>query len=245
MKKSPDKRSLTKLAKRFFATWRLFAEQRSKLIALAAVVVVPTSFLRTYGTLSTDLSVLITAASLYCVLALIYFCHHLAQAQKQTVARIYTEASGRFLQILGVTIGLSIALTPVILSLGLLLLIGSFSLPVWLYPPTVLLAIVFIGVFTGVSQAQLIVTCEKVSVFGAFKASWQRTKGLRSRIATQSILFMGFLVAVISTLFFVVNLSSLLAESWFAQGLVGGLVITPALAWFIVFGYSIYDELSR
>lgn len=245
MKKQSIERPLTKLAQRFFATWRLFWEQRSKLIVVSAVIVAPMSFLRSYAALSTDLSVLFTFASLYCLLALIYFCHHMAQANRYSVAKIYTQASGRFLQLLGTTVGLSALLTPLIMSSALLLLIGSFDLPVFLYAPALGISLFSAWVLVGFSQAQYIASCQGESIIGSFRKSWRYTKGLRLRIGLQLTLFAAFLTFVISVVFFVINLSGVLAQSWFVQGLISALTVTPALAWLVVFGYSIYDEVSK
>ncbi len=243
--KKENQKKLSKFGARLVATWRLFWQQRAKLLLIAAIVVVPSSFARAYDTLATDLSILLTVAGFYCLLALIYFCHNMASAQKLSVARIYTSASGRFLQLVGVTITLSIALIPFIFAATLLVFVNAFGLPAWLYLPAVLVLIgSFVGVI-GLGLSQFVVASEDVTAIGALKASWQRTKGVRVRLALQLSLFFGLLVVASGAVFFLVNLSSVLAESWFAQGITSSIVITPALAWLVVFGYSLYDEISE
>ncbi len=245
MSKVAKKKRLGKFTNRLVATWRLFWQQRAKLTLIAGLVVVPSSFVRAYGSLATDLSILLTVAGFYCLLALIYYCHNLAKAQELSVAKIYTNASGRFLQLIGVAIIQSIALLPTIFAATLIIFIGAFGLPTWLYLPGIVVLLgSLIGVM-GLGLSQFIVVAEDVSVIGALRLSWQRTKKLRVSLLWQIVAFCLLISALSSLVFFVVNLSLLLSASWFAQGLTSSLVVTPFLAWFIVFGYSLYDEISQ
>lgn len=242
--KTDKKTKLIGVLPRLTSTWGLFWQQRVKLMALAAIVVVPSSFLRSYQALTVDFSLILFMAGIYAVLALIYYCHHMADAQNLSAPRVYTLASGRFLQILGVSLIQSLVLVPVIFSAALLLFVGSFSLPVWLYLPGGVFLVLSLVVATGLSQVQFIAASEDLSVVGALRASWKRTKGNKLRVLLHLLAFFLLAGLVSAAIFFVVNMSSFLATSWFVQGLVSSLLVVVALPWLIVYGYSIYDELS-
>lgn len=238
------RRKLSPVLPRLVTTWRLFWSQRVKLMALAAVVAVPSTFLRSYQQLSTDFSLILFGASLYCLLALIYFCKHIDKAGSESVASIYTRSSGRFLQLLGVTLLQSLALVPGIFAAVLLTFIGSFNLPTTLYIPGIITLGISFVVLASLSLAQFAATCESLTIWQSLRASWQRTKRSRLRIVLNFAGLFVVVAAISSLLFFLVNLSSLLATSWFVQGLVSSALIVVFLPWVVIYGYSIYDELS-
>lgn len=209
---------------------------------ITAVVAVPSTFIRSASAVTVDFSSVLFIAAMFAVLALIYYCHHLSTAPAQSIAKTYTQASGRFLQLLGVTLLQALALLPGVFAVVLMVFVGGFGLSQLLYVPgIVLLALTALGI-AGLSLAQYIAACEDVSIVGALRASWQRTKGIKLKITGHFALILLIISAVSTGVFFVVNISSLLATSWFVQGLVSSVLIVIALPWFITYGYSIYDE---
>ncbi len=236
---------LTGVVPRLTATWRLFWQQRGKFVLLAAVVAVPSTLVRSASAVTMDFSIVLFVAGLYTVLALIYFCHHLSTATKQSIAVIYTRASGRFLQMLGVTLLQALALLPAIFAVALLVFVSSFDMAKLLYIPGFLLLFFAILGAVGLSMAQFIAASEDASVIGALRASWVRTRGLKLRLLGHYGLF-GFIVAMVSgVVFFVVNISSVLATSWFVQGVVSSVLLVIILPWLVTYGYSIYDETAQ
>lgn len=236
------RRVLSPALARVVATWRLFWQQRSKLMLITAVVAVPSTFIRSASAVTVDFSSVLFIAAMFAVLALIYYCHHLSTAPTQSIAKTYTQASGRFLQLLGVTLLQALVLLPGVFAVVLMVFVGGFGLSTLLYiPGVILLALTALGM-SGLSLAQYIAACEGVSIVGALRGSWQRTKGLKLKLVGHFALIL-LIISVVSTgVFFVVNISSLLATSWFVQGLVSSVLIVIALPWFITYGYSIYDE---
>jgi len=229
---------------RLVVTWRLFWQQRAKLIALAAVVVVPSTLIRAASEVTIDFSLVLFVAAVFAVLALMYFCHNMALVSSQSVAKIYTQSSGRFLQLLGVTLAQAVALLPGIVAAVLIVFVGGFNLSRWLYlPGLVILVLTLVGI-ASLSLAQFIATCEDASIVGALRASWQRTKGNRLKLTGHFALILLIISAFSSAVFFVINLSTMLAASWLVQGTVSSLLIVIALPWFITYGYSIYVETA-
>jgi hypothetical protein len=240
--KPGSKHQLVPALTRLVATWRLFWQQRAKLMALAAVVVVPSTLIRAANEVTIDFSLVLFVAAVFAVLALINFCHNMAVASSLSVAKIYTQSSGRFLQALGVTLAQAVALLPGIFAAVLIVFVGGFNLSQWLYlPGLIILAFTLVGI-ASLSLAQFIVTCEDASIVGALRASWGRTKGNRIRLLGHFALILLIISAFSSAVFFVINLSAMLAASWLVQGAVSSVLIVIALPWFITYGYSIYVE---
>lgn len=240
--KPKTKRVLSLALARLVATWRLFWQQRSKLMLLTAVVAIPSTFIRSASAVTVDFSSVLFVAAMFTVLALMYYCHHLPVASSLSVAKIYTLSSGRYLQLLGVTLAQALALLPGVFAVVLMVFVGGFGLSTLLYiPGAILLALTALGM-SGLSLAQYIAACEDTSIVGALRASWQRTKGLRFKLVGHFALILLLISAMSTGVFFMVNLSSVLATSWFVQGVVSSVLIVVALPWFITYGYSIYDE---
>lgn len=239
------KRTLTPALTRLVVTWRLFWQQRRKLIALAAVVVVPSNFIRAASELSIDFSLVLFVAAVFVVLALMHFCHNIAAASTQSVAKIYTQSSGRFLQLLGVTLLQALALLPAIFAGVLAVFVGGFNLSSWLYFPALFILILTSLCLAGLSLGQFVAVCEQSSVLGALQSSWRRTKGIRTKLVGHFALIILVITALSTAIFFVVNISSSLAESWFVQAAVSSALLVVALPWFITYGYSVYAELSE
>ena len=243
--KSGSVRPLMPALMRLVVTWRLFWQQRGKMLALAAVVVVPSTLIRAVSEVTIDFSLVLFVAAVFAVLALIRFCHSMDTASSQSIAKIYTQSSGRFLQVLGVTLVQAVALLPGIFAIVLIVFVGGFGLSRWLYIPGLLVfAFTLVGV-AGLALAQFIAACEDTSIIGSLRASWQRTKGKRLRLVGHFALVLLIISAVSSAVFFVINLSAMLAASWLVQGVASSLLIVVALPWFITYGYSIYGETTR
>lgn len=244
-KAAQSKPNLTPALTRLVVTWRLFWQQRGKLAALAAVVVVPSTLVRAASEVTTDFSLVLFVAAIFAVLALVYFCHNMTRASTQSIAKIYTQSSGRFLQLLGVTLAQAFALLPGIFAAVLIVFVGGFNLSQWFYVPGfVVLALSLIGI-ASLSLAQYITVCEDASIIGSLRTSWQRARGLRLRLTGHFALILLMISAISSAVFFIINLSAILAASWLVQGAVSSTLIVIALPWFVTYGYSIYDELSE
>lgn len=244
-RKPLPKRTLTPALTRLVVTWRLFWQQRRKLTALAAVVVVPSTFIRAASELTIDFSLVLFVAAVFTVLALMHFCHNIAVVSTQSVAKTYTQSSGRFLQLLGVTLLQALALLPAIFAGVLAIFVGGFNLSYWLYIPALLILILTALCLAGLSLAQFVAVCEQSSVLGSLQSSWRRTRRVRTKLVGHFALILLVITAMSTAIFFVVNISSSLVESWFVQAVVSSALLVIALPWFITYGYSVYAELSE
>ena len=233
------------LWRRLAQSWLFMWQGKRRFLTVAGVVAIPSAMIRSYQSLTVDFSLVLFIASIYCVLSLIVVCRDFEGTKSQKIGAIYTKASGRFLQALGVTLIQALALLPALLGMTLGLFVVSFGLTNFYIVPAVILGLMSVYLLGRLAVALYIAAVEEATIRQSMIGSWQRTKGKTLRIVSRYIVLFAVIILATVGIFSVVNVAPILAQSWLVQGAVSAVLVTISLPWLVIFGYSIYDETSR
>lgn len=225
---------------------RSYKQNFLKLLAMAAIVAIPGSFISVYQFDSVnDASIITSIAGLYLCVALIWSYFNIDKVKKNNIFKLYTLSSKRFLSYLFATMLFSIVCMPAVLSIVLIILAWSGQVT-WIFLFLgILILIASIVLLVRFSLATTLVVQNDISAFDSMRLSWQVVRGnsITTLLAWGLILFI--VVMISGVVFSVANISPVIAGSALIQLLLNGILLTFLLPVFISFGVELTNRLEQ
>lgn len=218
-----------------------------KLLLISAVVAIPGALLRiiSFDNGVTDFSVVASVASLYASLALFYAFYNATELNKNSWAKIYVRASGRFLPFLGTTI---------LLSLVALFAVLGFLLPVLFLADIVSIFFGIFGIVLGLvatwllirlSLAAIITATTEFGVLTSLRASWLGSKKRMWMLLFDWIVLAAILVLVSGIILRIFYSIAALSTNQVALALVSGVLAAVLLPVTIGFGVKLWQRIEK
>lgn len=239
------KLKIFQLYKNSFKEWKNNFNNYTKITLVVAIPAAVLGALQTNGVLS-DYGQVLAVAWAFVFISIIFYAYRRSELKKNTIGIIYTSASGRFLQFLGVSLVLAVFALPFFLGL-----IGLFfSLPVLNLPPVIFLPISLGGLILSgyllsrFGIAQIIAVAGNYTISESLKMSTKITKKNRWKIFFGALLLIIFYLVLLTAIQFLLNLNKSVAQNQYISNIIYVIEACVLVPTFFVYQTEIYKELN-
>jgi hypothetical protein len=234
------KLKLLSLYRAAFSTWKNNFNSYAKITLVVAIPAVIFGVLENYG-YQDDYGLTIGIAWLFAFMAIIYFTIHGGKLDNIKLSSVYTAASARFLQFLGVFLILILFALPIRANS----LLPIFSLPPFIFMPlSTLSGWLSFYLLARFGMSLVISVAESASVVQSLKLSSEITKNNRWQIFFGTFGVVLVIIILLTLVKSFVDLDQSLAQNQIFSAAVYAVEAAILVPLFFIFQSEIYKELN-